>query len=383
MFLVTPFADIATGILILSSALSEGAVGSPSQVSRGILFAALLLFIKNDKRILYVSSFIIFLFCVEVFAALRSQDIMALTFGLISVSKVALIPLVYLALSNDSCSMNHVIKYFSFGLILVSSSVLIAFFTDTGFSTYGWGFGTKGYFSSGNGLGLFLGGSSFLLIYAIKEVKAVRLYVFVSLFLTWSALLLVASKTAFLLFFLSLGMYFFWNNFLYLAIFLLLISFATFGYLFDLVEPYFLIFISRYETSTSLVNFLFSGRVEYFQNAFEVFSSRPVGFLEWFIGNGVFCSYHGCHDQFEFDTLESDIADIFFSFGFVGVVIYCLFYFIVAKHLVKRKNIMCLIFFTLIYLHSLVAGHVIFNGMNAGLLGLLLYFCYFRYPTER
>lgn len=379
MFFVLPVADMITGSLVLSKIISDGAIGSPSQFGRAILVGGLLFFSKNTKWAPYIFALIFSLFFLELIAGLKFNNLIALIFGVISIFKIVTAPLVYMALSSTLCSRDAVIRYFIGGMILISGSIIIAFLTDTGFSTYGWGFGTKGYFASGNSLGLYLGGSSLLLVCIIKDFEVTGSKKYIALLALWVSLFLVASKTAFLLLILSIGMYlYFFNGILFLLISSAAMVYVFFTYFFQFLETFLSVFISRYNNSSHLSEFLFSGRVDYVINAYEIFIQRNVGAFEWLFGGGVYCSYHGCADLIKYDTLESDLFDLFFSFGLFGAVGYLVFYCCISIKLALRKNVKYFILFTLVYSHSFFAGHVLFNGMSASLLGLIIYFGFLK-----
>jgi hypothetical protein len=89
------------------------------------------------------------------------------------------------------------------------------------------------------------------------------------------------------------------------------------------------------------------------------------------LGGGSFLSFR---DPAEFvpafDTLETDLFDVFFMYGIIGVAVYCGITLMGTYTALIRRMPMLMFFFLVVMAHSLVAGHVIFNGMSV--LGVVL-----------
>src|SRR5690606_25766832 len=151
---------------ILSGMLSEGAVGSPSQFFRALILIFLLfkLLVLRDVRWVLLPVLIFFL---EAAVAIGHEKTNGLLNGFMFASRVLyLVALAYaLKAIIEEGDRRLLYKWVCIGGLVISGSLLFAFLTSTGFSTYGWGFGTKGYFASGNGLGLHLGILALVLIY--------------------------------------------------------------------------------------------------------------------------------------------------------------------------------------------------------------------------
>ena len=62
-----------------------------------------------------------------------------------------------------------------------------------------------------------------------------------------------------------------------------------------------------------------------------------------------------------FDVLETDFFDVAFMYGAIGLAIYSVFWLVALSLAVSR--IALFIPLALLFAHSLVAGHTIFNGM--------------------
>lgn len=90
----------------------------------------------------------------------------------------------------------------------------------------------------------------------------------------------------------------------------------------------------------------------------------------WFIGAGSYVSFQDPTAVFQYDTLESDVFDIFFMYGLAGVVAYCQMFAYGA--IMLKKHIYFLLTWGLLFMHSLFAGHVIFNGMSITILAFFL-----------
>lgn len=64
-----------------------------------------------------------------------------------------------------------------------------------------------------------------------------------------------------------------------------------------------------------------------------------------------------------YDTLETDIFDVLFMYGFIGLIFLLSIYMYILCRLRKEK--LLLISALLCILHSVFSGHVIFNGMSS------------------
>ena len=373
IFLLLPFFDMLNGFLVVRGYLPEGFVGSPSQIGR--LFATtLLLGVSFGKKIthFYVMIFMLLL-VIETISAFYHQRIVGLLFGYVTASKILYMYLLFITLRRYAVNyFEDICKFIKFNVNLISSSIVFGFITGLGNSTYGWGFGTKGFFSSGNGLGIYLGVATIVLV----ALRHYRFYPHTNM-LTYSlsglALILVGTKAALLLF-VTLFIIIVLQSRFRLMIFPAFLGF--FIYVWDLIVAsanlFFDIIILRYQKSESLLKYLLSSRDNYVLDAFSQIFQQDIGVLRWIFGAGSFVSFQHPKLAYSYDTLEMDLVDILFMYGIMGVVTYLalIFYGLVLNF---RRPYMNIGFFML-SLHSIIAGHVIFNGMSNTLFIVLLVF---------
>ena len=126
----------------------------------------------------------------------------------------------------------------------------------------------------------------------------------------------------------------------------------------------------RYHNSNSLWEYLFGIRLSYISNAFETYYFRGVDALTLLFGSGSYVSFQNPASASQYDTLESDIFDILFMYGLVGVFVYILMF--VFGFFLFKKQTYFFVTWGCIFLHSLLAGHVILNGMSLTIIAFLL-----------
>ncbi|MDF2181410.1 O-antigen ligase family protein [Neptuniibacter sp. CAU 1671] len=378
VFIFLPFADMVTGWLVLSSSLTEGGFGSPSQIFRAILLP--LLFFRLAVGVRPVWAILpIFLLFIETVHVFFHQSLLAYSYGIIFFSRIIYLCMLYAFLVElyKSRMAGIIFKYMACSVILIALSLVFAFITDTGFSTYGWGFGTKGYFASGNGLGLNLGVSTLLLLYIFHAGLNNGLYVRVGIFFGLLAIFLIGSKTAWLLGGIVIISYF---CFRYFGFMLFVLFPIVFGFLIlfgGKLNRFFDVIVSRYNSSPDFLTFITSGRNDYFYDAWLVYMGSSPGFLNFLFGKGFYCSFRVCDSVVFFDTLESDLADIFFMYGLIGVCLYFSFFiYFVFLFFMRKKYFLCFVWL-LVFGHSAVAGHVMQNGMNLTLMAVFVALAYF------
>lgn len=385
LFYVAPFIDALTGYLVLSGITSESSIGSPSQLLRGCLFLMSISFIrKSSVNTFYF--FAIYFISVEILNFFLYTNIKGLVIALVTAYKLLYPICIYLALKNlvfkQVLSFDDIKKLFFNSAFLYSIGIIVPFFLNIGFPTYeDGGFGTKGFFASGNGLGMFLG-VMLLFLYQQGMYKTSRkdLIKFACVVL---AVVFIATKATaiFLIIFLIL-------LFLRLSAWLkTLIAFTLLTYIYikydeiiSAIKIMFDVIAYRYETSPDFFTFILSGRNIMIRQAFEEYSIEGFYALRPIIGSGTFLSFRdpANNPQF-FDMLESDLIDVFFMYGILGVAIYGYIFLKPAFFFFQKKLWIPLLLFSTVLFHSILAGHVIFNGMS--ILGVILMYIYTSFGT--
>ena len=111
-----------------------------------------------------------------------------------------------------------------------------------------------------------------------------------------------------------------------------------------------------------------SERDVYFIDAITNLETNGVYALRLITGLGALISFRSPHVNFNsIDTLESDLTDLIFTYGIISVLVY-LGWAIYLHYQYISKRLFFGIIFTLLILHSVLAGHILFNGMSGVLL---------------
>lgn len=187
-----------------------------------------------------------------------------------------------------------------------------------------------------------------------------------------SSVLLIGSKTALLMAVLIIlfGVWFSKYRMIYI---LLLTAFTVFllPNIIIFARVVFDVIIKRYQNSDSLIAFLTSERLYFVQDAFSSLIAQGIDVLRLLIGGGSYMSFQQPDDELiKYDMLEMDIADMFFMYGALGLLFYLAF-FIRGASLFKGTAFIMYVWL-IIFSHSVLAGHVVLNGMNVTLLSYLL-----------
>ncbi|MBR9846562.1 MAG: hypothetical protein GYB35_10905 [Algicola sp.] len=365
VFLILPFVDAFNGFLVASKIIPEGGLASPSQMGRLLVSVAIfyLLYRRSISTALLIS--IIYLMFVELISAFNYLESKGFIYSLVVTYKLfyflALISVLKFYVKGPE-QFDFFNRFIFFNLIIMSSFIYFSSITGVGNSTYSAGLGTKSFFSSGNGLGLYLGVATLYIIslsyYNLLDVRRWLLLFFIF------SIVMVGTKTAFIFFVVSLLFFVYSSKYksLYL-IFLSLISLYYIPILVDGFSKLFEVVLFRLEKSESVWLFLSSGRFDYVLDAFQVYFKDDIEVFRFLFGSGAYLSFQDPSTVTSYDTLETDFFDVFFMYGFWGLstyILFCgclLFYF--------RSKPLLLITSLLLILHSWLAGHVLFNGMSS------------------
>lgn len=381
LFYLSPFVDALTGYLVLNEFIAEGAAGSPSQLFRLTVLGLMAVILKNNKSyFLWAAIFIVYITLVEFYFAMFHQSLYGLAIGLVYGSKIVYLLMVFLVLSQlivrKSLSPIELLKHLRNYVAITAILLVFSFLTGRGFNTYSEGtFGFKGYFPAGNGLGVFMGVGLLASIYYWRVLGG-RFSLCLSFIILFGTII-IGSKTAFLFGVLGfLSILFFFRGVITTVITVVVVLIVIGVYFDQIVAVFSKIFdviIFRYGNSDSVMAWILSNRDNYFLEAIDLVSFDGIFLFRFFIGFGAFVSFR---DPFAFhasiDVLESDAADLFFMYGFPIVFLYfCLIVFALYKGLMARNYFIALTFL-LLAAHSVMAGHVVFNGMSGVLLPILV-----------
>lgn len=371
VFLGLPLFDMINGYLIVRGFLPEGSLGSPSQAGRFLAMLMLLYATRESAFSLAWACFFAAFFAIETLAGLRLNDPSAVLYGYVTISRFVYLYLLFILVAeharHEVRTIGRLLKY---NLNFICLSILFGFATGLGNSTYGWGFGTKGFFASGNGLGIYLGVSA-VILGALRRYRAYTEVGGLTYVLVTASLILLGTKTSFALAGVVVAMVVLQSRFRILiaptGVLLILMFWNT---LTELVSIYFDVVISRFSKAQSLQTFIFSGRVDYVINAFSTWYEQGIDLPRLLFGGGAFLSFQDPLQATSFDTLETDPFDLLFMYGLFGLGIYvCL---TAAGGWLLVKYPLMLLGLALLIGHSVFAGHVLFNAMSSTLLAIML-----------
>ncbi len=367
------FADQLTGYLLQSGFMQEGVNFSPSQLFRMFVCIGLVGVLACSKPMLSFQLWLIavMLFLIqELVAFYRGGGLHGFVLGGITVFKVLLLPLVYIYARKLCCSAESRVSLqicLLATILFVSTLILISSVFGLGAATYADEGGVKAYFPSGNGLGVALGLGFLWMVFRrpVEHVIARLLVVAVCA----SALMLVGTKASAVFAMVGLMCY-------------VITERGAFGLLIKLVSPVIAIVVvswmfenydvvkARYERTATLSIFLLSHRDARVADAFSDAMSGGAG-LQLVVGGGALASYrHPAQEGMSFEMMEQDWADLYFFYGLPGLTAYAVFCAAVLS--AARFRVGAMVTASLLIAHSILAGHVMLNGMVAMFAGFIL-----------
>tara|TARA_R110002050_G_scaffold79368_5_gene169687 strand:- start:5 stop:1228 length:1224 start_codon:yes stop_codon:yes gene_type:complete len=365
VFILLPFFDAINGYLVIKGIISAAGVSSPSQLGRLMVSFLLAYLIISKKLAAWPIFLFVYLFTVEVFSGLFHLNQYGFTYGVISAYKLGyliLLTMILIHYSKTTEGMLQLGKLVKYNLIIIATMLCFSTVTGIGNNTYAMGFGTKSFFASGNGLGLYLGVGVLFLI-GLRECKLVSISHKMLFFLIFS-IILIGTKTALLLCIANVIVVILLSK--YRMSIIILSALLLTIYLPQIIEQFsimFVIILKRFDVAENIVMFLGSGRIQYVVDAFEVFLKNDPSTFRFLFGMGAFTSFQNSLTVTEFDTLETDLFDLFFMYGLLSVLFFLSTIGFVLFQLRKYKILF--LGMLLLSLHSIMAGHVLFNGMSS------------------
>lgn len=364
--LASPIADFITGIMIHKMHMPEGFLGSPSQILR--LTFLVLFFHVISKKQLKISILVLFwLIGIESTSLFFVPSIVCMLSGLNYAIKILFILVLYYACKT---ALSKKIQYIDFANALLNSAmlyglgVLIPTFLGIGMTTYTEGtFGQRGLFASGNALGIYLGIAS---IYSILANKKSTFTFFRSVIIV-ASLSILGTKTALIC--LAVGFLILLYKQprrirLYLVFLISLLAFSYSDEIIGLFNTVFDVIVFLFNRKSTFFEFLMNSRDEYIINAINQFFESNIWGLKIIFGGGAFMSFRPKYiDGMVFDQLETDIFDITFMYGAIGLIIYLSIVLHYLKLAIKTHNGYLIIISIFFSLHSIIAGHILFDGI--------------------
>lgn len=378
-----PFFDSLTGAFFKLGIMEEGALGSPSQLGRLVAMFLLIIYIFNSnidnkvkKNIFYFSFYFIL---VEVIVAFIHVGLKPFLSGIVFFSKILFCVLVYIYFKSwvkrDLFSYDLFFRVVIIYGAILSLFLLISFLSGFHISNYGSKFATRGLFASGNGIGITIGVSSLLSLY-YSHISGKNLYFFLALLMIVSTAI-IGTKTAFLFLILSL-IYLSIVSIKKFPISSIVISIIIFIFVAPiLIEALSLVFeniISKFNNIENKTVLLASSRDVFIRDAFTKLNVDGLSSLKILFGGGAFYAYESFELSSEIQRkfLENDFFELFFCYGIIPALGYLFFLVsIIINGVTKRRYFLSFCLF-MIFSHSILAGHVLFNGTSSIMLVFIL-----------
>jgi hypothetical protein len=378
-----PIFDVFTGAFFKLNIMAEGALGSPSQLGRLMALAFLIFFIFNSKienkikkGIFYFS---LYFLLIEIVAAFIHHGLKPFLSGVVFFSKILFCILVYIFLSDwvkkDLVSYDFFFRIVIIYGVILSILLLASFLSGFHISNYGSKFATRGLFASGNGIGITIGVSALLSLY-YSHISGKNLYFFFGVLMIISTAV-IGTKAA-LLFLLLASIYLTFVSCKKFPLTSIVIGILLFIFVVPtLIEILALVFeniISKFNKIDNKAVLLASSRDVFIRDAFDKLSVDGFSSLKVIFGGGAFYAYESFElsSTFKRKFLENDLFELFFCYGLIPAMGYLLFFsHEIVKGLRKKRFFLSFCLF-MIFLHSILAGHVIFNGTSSIMLVFVL-----------
>ena len=296
---------------------------------------------------------------------------------LVSVSRV-----LYKEQKFDFGDINKVIGYYS---LIYPSIIIVSTIMGIGHSAYGGR--DEGY------MGVFSGGNEISIVLAILfMVNMQRLYlkinkkgIAIAILLGFS-LLMTQTKTSYIIAAMTLVLFVAkkireYPEKLYKNVMLILLVSMCITVYILLQEKQIILMINRltfryYQLGSSFFNMLFSNR----QNKI-----LPVMKANYRFGMGGVCNFlfgRGFYaqvlrdDNATFGLVEMDLFDVLFQNGIVMLCIVARFYWHIVKQSVRSRDTLVSFAYTMAFLFSILAGHVLYNPLSSTVFALLCIYVY-------
>lgn len=381
-FFVSPFVDGLTGFMLFNGILSEGSLFSPSQLFRLFLTFFAFYFLKFSE-VLFVLCIIFLFLILELSSFWLHHNFIGFLLSMVYAYKLVFILLVFFVLHKSVYDNMLLLRCFVVGSFIYALILVVSVVLGIGEATYAQGAaGSKGFFASGNGLSLFLGVSSILsYYYYLQNKRRINLAYYLTIFIGTA---IVGTKASIFFILLNFGVLLYYNRrgLYLLGISIIMVFFVFFEQLISLFNVAFEVIVFRYNASSSLGAFLASGRDTYVKNAFEVFNSSGLHLVRSVIGSGVFLSFRDYNSiDLTYDTLESDLFDVFFSYGAIGVLFFLLVILFGIYVSLKKSQYLLFTVWCSLCSYSIIAGHMLFNSMS-NIAFLVLFILIIRGPKS-
>ena len=378
--LILPIFDNASGLLFKLNMIGDGSIGSPSQLGRLIAtLCVICLITKYSSKNIQKVAFILFSYfvLVEVASALIHWQLIAFLYGLVSALKVvyAAFCLLFLVdlVSTNKLTQADLERWMIIYGTVICILVLLAYTSGFHIANYSTGIATRGLFISGNGLGVVMGSCALVLIHRIDRFKLKQVF---HVLLLLSTTALVGTKG---------GLIFFLCGLLYLGlkmtrqypvlttVFLMIIAYFAIIPLLDILGSVFNNIIYKFNNIDDKWLLLASSRDKFIIEAFEQVTWFGAYSFRFLFGMGAYFGYLDPANSVDSirKLLENDLFELFFSYGVISSFSYCCLFFYGTFYAFVYKKFFHFFLFSLVFLHSIIAGHIIFNGTSSIMLAFI------------
>ena len=376
LFSAMPLVDSLNGMLIRAN--GSNAIGIGDVYRFFVLLASFAFFAKKIRKgffVAFLSSAAFSLLAISVHALIGLGGGAFSEFNLVVQWLFApiLTLSLYTAIRNNVIRANAVISVLNILKWLAPLTILVPYFLNVGYSTYGASDGSfvgyKAFYYANNGISLMLIALFAWTAYLVFQKKTPSN--FFTLLLNGCALALIGTKSSLLMLILSffIVIYSLYGDrllkllgkgimvIIVAAVLLFAFSSAIYDFLFPILDRW--AFFSTKVYGDDILSALTSGRVDLLPVYWEIMLSAKNSFLAIVFGMGDLSRI--------IKLCEIDYADMFFQFGLIGLLLLLSFIFYVVKKGRssgrKRSFALSIVIFLLVY--ALIVGHVFNNAMSS------------------
>jgi hypothetical protein len=255
----------------------------------------------------------------------------------------------------------------------VSILVLLAYLSGFHIANYSKGIATRGLFVSGNGLGVVMGSCALVLIH---RARSFGLKTLIHIFLLLITTALIGTKGGLIFFFTGLLYLCFKGAVRYPIMSTIVMCFAAYYLVVPVLEILNSVFeniIFKFNNIDNKWVLLASSRDKFIIDAFDVVTWFDWYSIRFLTGVG---AYFGYLDPLTNvvairKLLENDLFELFFGYGVIAMSAYVALYLYAIFRAFCYKRFFYVVLFSLVFSHSITAGHVVFNGTSSIMLALV------------
>ncbi|MTD38460.1 hypothetical protein GIX45_07440 [Erwinia sp. CPCC 100877] len=375
-----PVIDMINGYNLLNETSLGSKVGILFRIATLFLLGFIILYKISRKYLILLYTLLTLLISVVVINYFRTQSVAGLADEITYATKLVL-PIFYvLGISNavnrkiiKPDTINKVLVFFSVG---VPFTLIIPVLLGVGYTSYALGGGFKGFYFSNNELNVLMISITIYVFWQLIETKK-RVYLLL-LLLNIFAMLMIGSKTSIACIAVLVVLYIF-KKFNIFSIIKVLVGAVIAGTISSLLFQSFfenLVFRFQYyyivtEGNDNILNFFFSNRNLRVQPAFtKIYLTGSINSLLNFLFG------YGHYQQFDanrlYSIMEMDILDTLIWYGFLVTIYIAGFYiWLMYKGFKSHVSRGFLVIYIIIFIFSLLAGHVMYSALAGGIFGII------------